>query len=310
MNVKLLSRINKFSLILSKCFYKFNFFLPGRLIARIRQSYTLDFLYRQNIELFSRTYNYKNLQKAEDYVFVMWYQGMDNLPPVIEKCLDSIRKHIRTKKIIYITFNNLKEFVEIPSCIYDKVLSGKISKTHFSDIARVALLRKYGGTWIDAACYLTKDIDEEYFNHIFYSPCGIHSELKKDFRYLFNKTKGWNISFQGSNVKEFPLYCFLTDYYFDYFSKYDYISDYFQTDFLISLFFKTNPEFYNIITSQQNNNEDEFELALLLNKKCTPSAMKKWESISSTFIHKLTYKKNWNLSPQSDRFSSYFFTHY
>ena len=293
-SIKFLTRINKYSLFISKCFYKFKLFFLGRFFGYFRQKVTISVLTKITEDLYTKKYDYSKLIKRDDHkVFVMWYQGFSELPQIIHECIESIKKHIPSKSIIFISRNNILDYLDIPDYIISKVDAGLISKTHFSDICRVGLLNKYGGTWIDAAVFLTKDIPADYFEKSFYSPSGIYSEIKKDFRFLFQKTNGWNISFQGSVFKNFPLYDFLYNSYLLFFKNNDCILDYFQTDFLISIFLKHNKDFYEIINSQIPNNQNEFDLALIMNKYVTSKTIKQLNNILETDIHKLTYKKNW-----------------
>jgi len=54
---------------------------------------------------------------------------------------------------------NIGQFVEIPNYIKNNV---NISKTLFSDILRVELLKKYGGAWLDATCLPTTSVTNLY----------------------------------------------------------------------------------------------------------------------------------------------------
>lgn len=296
MNIYRLKKLNHFSLILSKCFFKIGWYTPGRWLGYFRQKRTLPFLEKIGQELLDKDYSYEGqtLNSKELPIFFMWFQGEDNLPLVIQKCLESIRKNIPDRKVIIITRQNIQQYSDIPDYILEKVDNGSITKTFFSDIARAGLLYKNGGTWVDAAIFLTKQIPDEYFDKQYYCPSGIISEHKKDFRYLFNGTKGWNVSFQGTNQKGFPLYDFLFHFYCKYFSEYPTHADYFMNDYMMSLFCKHNKQFWDILNNQPANNQREFDLALMMNKILTASNKKKLEKLlDSTFIHKLTYRKNW-----------------
>ncbi len=295
MNIYTLKKLNKISLTLSKCFYKVGWFAPGRWLGYFRQKRTLPFLEKIGLELLDKPYDYENLEIVENPpVFVMWFQGEGQMPLVIQKCLDSIRKKIPNRKVIIITRENIKEYTDLPDYILQKVDAGSITKTFFSDIARAALLYKNGGTWADAAIYLTKPVTSEYFNKSYYCPAGIISEHKKDFRYLFNGTKGWNVSFQGTNKKHFPLYDFLFHFYCKYFSEYETHVDYFMNDYMMSLFCKHNQTFKNLLNEQEANNQREFDLALMMNKVLNSKNQKKLENLlEQNYIHKLTYRKNW-----------------
>lgn len=296
MNYLKLKKINNLSLILSKCFYKVKVFFPGRWLGYFRQKRTLPFLEQIGLELLDKDYSYDGnpLPVSQLPVFFMWFQGENNLPPVIQKCLESIRKNMPDRKVIIITRKNITQYTDIPDYILQKVDDGSITKTFFSDIARAALLYKNGGTWADAAIYLTKKVPQEYYERSYYCPAGIYSEHKKDFRYLFNGTKGWNVSFQGTNQKGFPLYDFLFHFYCKYFSEYSTHVDYFMNDFMMSLFCKHNPTFKKLLKEQQKNNQREFDLALMMNKTLTEKNRKKLDRLlKENFIHKLTYRKNW-----------------
>ena len=296
MNIYKLKKINHYSLILSKCFFKLGLYTPGRWLGYFRQKRTLPFLESVGNELLNKDYSYEGerIPLIDLPVFFMWFQGENNLPLVIQKCLESIRKNIPDRKVIIITRQNIKEYTDLPDYILQKVDDGSITKTFFSDIARSALLYKNGGTWVDAAIYLTKQIPDSYFDKQYYCPAGIISEHKKDFRYLFNGTKGWNVSFQGTNQKRFPLYDFLFHFYCKYFSEYNTHVDYFMNDYMMSLFCKHNKQFWNILNNQPENNVREFDLALMMNKTLNSTNQKKLEKLlDNTYIHKLTYRKNW-----------------
>lgn len=296
MNIYTLKKINHYSLILSKCFYKVNLYFPGRIIGKIRQNRTIPFLekYAESKGLFNKTFDYENLEEVKNPpVFIMWYQGEDQLPEVIKLCIESIKKHIKNREIIVVSRDNMSKYCDLPDYIYEKVDSGKITKTFFSDITRAALLYKNGGTWADAAIFLTDDIPESYFDKTFYCPCGIKKEIRKDFRYLFQGTKGWNVSFQGSKYKKFPLYDFIYNYYLSFFNDYETHVDYFQNDFVLSLFLKHNETFRNLLNNQPENNINEFLLADMMNQTISEKTLKKLEFLKNNPVNKVTYKKNW-----------------
>lgn len=91
-------------------------------------------------------------------IWVCWWQGENEMPEIIAKCYEYLQENCNGREVILITENNYKSFVSLPSYIIDKLQSGKISITHFSDILRVSLLAKYGGFWIDAAIWVTQPI--------------------------------------------------------------------------------------------------------------------------------------------------------
>ncbi|MCH5319561.1 MAG: hypothetical protein J1E38_07650 [Paramuribaculum sp.] len=93
----------------------------------------------------------------EDKIFSFWAQGLDGSPHIVRQCIDSIKNQFG-ERFIFLTSNNLKEYVDIPEFILHKFNSGKISYAHLSDIFRLELLYKYGGYWFDATDFVTGDI--------------------------------------------------------------------------------------------------------------------------------------------------------
>ena len=100
--------------------------------------------------------NRNNNINDSEYVWTMWLKG--DIPSIVQTCLNTI-KHFYPNTIM-ITEENVKEYIDIPDIIYKKYKEGIIKPPHFSDYLRMCLLDKYGGTWIDASCYMTAKIPE------------------------------------------------------------------------------------------------------------------------------------------------------
>ena len=109
------------------------------------------------------------IDEGEDLIWQYWHQGIENAPKVIQKCLASVKRIENDKTINVLTFDTIKNFVELPQKYYDLVNSKKMPIALFSDILRVYLLEKYGGTWIDATIYLSKKIPKDILNSDFFA---------------------------------------------------------------------------------------------------------------------------------------------
>ena len=89
-------------------------------------------------------------------IWIFWWQGENATPLIVQRCINSIKRHSVGYNIVVITGNNIQDYITLPEKILSKV--GKtLSYTHFSDLVRLALLSSYGGGWIDATLMLTKD---------------------------------------------------------------------------------------------------------------------------------------------------------
>ena len=99
---------------------------------------------------------YVNLERRRsNKVWVCWLQGMDNAPYIVKKCYKSLQENLIDKNIIVITSDNFEDYVQFPQYIIKKWKAGIITNTHFSDLLRLELLIKYGGTWIDSTVLCT-----------------------------------------------------------------------------------------------------------------------------------------------------------
>lgn len=100
--------------------------------------------------------NIHDLKQAQsNKVWVCWLQGMEEAPALVRACFESVKKNLPDADIHLITNYNLFQYVDFPPFITDKVNKGIIPRAHFSDLIRLELLTKYGGTWIDATVLLT-----------------------------------------------------------------------------------------------------------------------------------------------------------
>ena len=101
----------------------------------------------------------KKYPKGKNYpskiIWTCWLQGMHQAPPLCKACVASMNEHFPDYEIIVITEANRKKYVEMPDFIEEKYRAGLISRTHFSDLLRLALLVRYGGIWLDSTVYCT-----------------------------------------------------------------------------------------------------------------------------------------------------------
>lgn len=141
-----------------------------RLSASFKTKQKLQKKYKGALEVFDKEYNgmFCDLPRQQsNKVWVCWFQGMEEAPLIVKKCYESLRKNLTDRDIVLITSQNLEEYVTFPQFIMDKWREGKITHTHMTDLLRLELLIKYGGTWIDATVLCTRkreDIPEYFFD--------------------------------------------------------------------------------------------------------------------------------------------------
>lgn len=94
-------------------------------------------------------------ESASKKVWFCWLQGMDNAPDLIKACYHAACRYMPEREIILIDEENYLSFVEMPEFIVEKRKKGIIPAALFSDLLRLELLIKYGGTWIDSTVLMT-----------------------------------------------------------------------------------------------------------------------------------------------------------
>ena len=169
---------------------------------------------------------YESMELSHEHPKIVWWcwlQGLDNAPDVVKACLRSLQKHLpKDYEIRVIDEQNWKEWVTLPQYIVEKRSAGQIPAALFSDLLRLELLIKYGGTWIDATVLCTGD-DGDYMD--------ARKLLESDlflFQYTtpeggpFKGISNWFISAHSNNKVLMTLRDMLVAYWRDYDCTVDY----------------------------------------------------------------------------------------
>ena len=91
-------------------------------------------------------------------IWQYWESSDGSVPPLVQACLNSVEKYRGKCKRIFLTPENVKDYVNIPQLFWDLKESGKIKTAFFSDILRTCLLIQHGGIWIDSTVLLTEEL--------------------------------------------------------------------------------------------------------------------------------------------------------
>lgn len=224
-------------------------------------------------------------EKKEEDEFIIWqywHQGEDKAPGLVKRCLESVKKFEGDKKIVVLSFDTIKDYIELPSHYYDLVNSGKMKIALFSDIVRLYLLNKYGGMWIDATIYLTGKIPEKIIKSDFYA---VQKDIKKDMQE--NKMYCYLIRAKSNSTNLSAIKNTLDIYW----KSHDFDINYFIFEHISTLLSEKSPQlkeewdnmpiYKNMKTGTlQKILFDEFD-------------EKVWQNlIKQTPIHKLSYKKH------------------
>lgn len=220
-------------------------------------------------------------RKDEKIIWQYWHQGTKEAPKIIKKCLLSVKEQMKGYKQIVLDYNSIKDYIELPEIYYRLLENKKMKIAHFSDVLRVYLLEKYGGTWVDSTIFLTDKIPDDIMNSNF---CILQKDIKTDV------SKNNNSCFFIHN-KEYSAHIAMMKNILDkYWAENDFVINYFMFEHISTMLSQIKgelkdewdnmPRYSAEITGElQKHLFDEFKIDEFEKiKKLTP-------------IHKLTYKK-------------------
>ena len=255
----------------------------ARKICEKRHNATREFLEKEFYEfIINYEFNTCN-QKNSKIIWTLWMQGYENAPELVKSTIDSIRKfaELNNFQFILLEENTIEKYIVFPKLIKEKMDLGVIDYTKISDILRVSLLAKYGGTWVDATIYMREDFDSSLLLQNYYT---IKTGGIEDYspNISNNRWKGFFLSGNSS------LFSFTRDFFFEYYSRYDIAVDYLLIDYIFDIAYKYDEKIKNQMLELEKSNPNLFWLENHFSEKFD---RKIWEYISEeTKIFKTTYK--------------------
>lgn len=217
---------------------------------------------------------------ATSPIWLCWWQGEKQIPEVVNLCYRSIKKHACQHPVVLLTEENQAQYLHLPPMVWSKYQAGLISRTHLSDIARVYLLKEYGGIWMDATILLTEDIDRvvdihsSYWSYWHVTPYN-------------NVSKGlWTGYFQASGKGHFiPVY--LYDSFIHWWKHNEQLFTYLLIDYVFRLGYEHLPAMRSCIDHLSVR-----PIGMLRKILDAEYDSAQWERvIGEAPFHKLSYKK-------------------
>lgn len=92
--------------------------------------------------------------KRNKIIWFCWLQGIENAPEVVKACYNSLTR-LTGYSLKVIDEKNWREYIDLPDYIIRRREKKQIPPAHFSDLLRLELLIRYGGTWIDSTVLCT-----------------------------------------------------------------------------------------------------------------------------------------------------------
>lgn len=246
----------------------------NRILNKLRRKYRSfikDYMENNNSE------NFKMVKSNK--VWVCWFQGIENAPVIVKKCYDSLRNNLIGKEIILITEDNYREYIQFPDIIQKKIDNNIIPAAQKSDLIRLELLIKYGGTWIDSTVYCS---GSDYPEYMMNSDLFLFQNLKPGLDGHCTSISNWFITSCSNN----PILLLVRSMLFDYWSKNDKLIDYFIFHHFFQLAIEAYPEEWEKVIPFNNSTPHILLLRLFENyNEYTWNCVK-----DMSRFHKLTYK--------------------
>jgi hypothetical protein len=161
-------------------------------------------------------------------VWWCWLQGEENAPTIVKACLNSLRRNLpQDYEIRVIDESSWIQWISLPDYIVEKRRKGHIPPALFSDLLRLELLIKYGGTWIDSTVLCTGENGSKEFQGVSEASNFLEADLFF-FQYTppgsqrFGGISNWFISAHSNNKVLMTMRNILMVYWRDYDCTLDY----------------------------------------------------------------------------------------
>lgn len=224
------------------------------------------------------------VEDRSDNVWVYWAQGFDQAPDVVRMCRATMTRHV-SRPLVELTDDVIESLVTLPEDI-DAMVTNRTAR---SDLLRLELLARYGGTWLDATCYLRSDVGAEFAELA--GPSGFFAPSKE------RTTIGtWHMTAQPGHY----LVTMTLEALYAYWRKDGKLPHYFTFHHLFEALALTDPKFGELFAATPRvSTSPSLQLRHWMSRDAVTD--EEFErALSHTSIHKLSYKAGAeNTAPRS-----------
>lgn len=225
------------------------------------------------------------VKSVSKIVWTCWLQGMDDAPLMVKHCIESQKKALPDYEHRILTLENYHQWVELPEYIEKKFRKGRIPRALFTDLLRLAVLKKYGGVWLDASVLFTGFENEKLLNRWH----KIEQSEITIYRYFQRGRKepvGLSNWFIAVRPNEFVVSSVL-DMLLAYWKDYNCTVDYYIMHLYIGMALKAVPSLAE--SMPRENSYHSIMLGCVLAKDYDKDW---WDDVKAhVFLHKLNYRK-------------------
>ena len=244
-----------------------------------------------------------------------WLQGIENAPSIVHACYNSLvqgewfKVHGYTVRVI--DAQNWKEYIELPGYIVEKWEKGRIPAAMFSDLLRLELLIKYGGTWIDSTVLCTGGSGLKVNGSSTSEATKSVTRLLEADLFVFQYTKPGSVPVSISNwfitaCRNNEVLRVLREMLFAYWRDYDCVLDYYIFHLFFAMISKEYPEQMAAMPYAQSQRS-----LVLLHHWGEKFDQRKWDRLTNEVcFHKLAFRVSQNVIENKENYYNYILTEY
>lgn len=191
-------------------------------------------------------------------IWICWWQGWDEMPDLAKMCYRYVEQNKGKHQLIFIDKRNYKDYVNLPDIIFKRLQKGEMCITHFTDVLRFALLKQYGGIWLDALILVIKPLNLK--NQVFYSL----KHRSQNNKYVSNSRWAGGVL---ACEKDCILASFVYESYLSYWSRNHKAIDHMLMDYIIDIGYEEVGAIKKMVDDVEFNNLHFYKLKSIFNQK-------------------------------------------
>ena len=249
----------------------------NKMLGRLRKknrAYIQEYLEKERAEAGTK---HRERTRSQE-IWMLWLDGEDKAPVIVKRCIASVRAAFPDRTVHVLTEDNYREYAKFPAFIQEKIDSGQITKTHLSDLLRLELLIRYGGTWIDATVFCTGEAP----SYMLDSDLFLFQDLKPGWDGHVQRISSWFLT----ACTQHPILRLTRALLYNYWYRHTSLVDYYLFHDFFELAIETYPEEWNKVIPCSNAAPH-----ILLLRLFEPYDGTVMDAVKEmTPFHKLTYK--------------------